>query len=93
MSEENQNTAAEDSAEVQVDEKALLLQQARMMGLNVSNNIGVALREKIAAHLSETGNKSTDTDDVEEPEGGTEELGEHATPANTNINKLRKLAA
>ena len=91
MSEENQNTAAEDSAEAQVDEKALLLQQARMMNLNVSNNIKVdKLREKIAAHLSEAGNKSSDTDDVEEPEGGTEELGEHATPSNTNINKLRK---
>lgn len=91
MSEENQNTAAEDSAEVQVDEKALLLQQARMMGLNVSNNIGVEkLREKIAAHLSEMDNKSAGTDDGEDPEVYTEELGEHATPIGTNINKLRK---
>lgn len=91
MSEENQNTAAEDAAEVQVDEKALLLQQARMMGINVSNNIGVEkLREKIAAHLAEMDNKPADTDDVVDPEADTEELGEYATPVGTNINKLRK---
>lgn len=78
MSEESQNTNPE------TEERALLLSQARMMGLNVSNNIGTdKLKERISAHLEESSAQSeTDTSE--------EELGEHATPHDTSIGALRK---
>lgn len=47
------------------DEKSVLLQQAKVMGLSVSNNIGLeTLKEKIRAHLEETSAK----DEPAEPE-------------------------
>lgn len=44
---------ADDQQEPVVDERALLMQRARMMGLNISNNIGLeTLKQRIEDHLS-----------------------------------------
>lgn len=91
MSEENQNPTANDitaKADAQT-EKQLLMAQAKVMGLSVSNNITVEkLRERIAEHTA----KPADTDVVTAGAAAAEieELGEHAIPATKSIHALRK---
>ena len=89
MSEENQNqTPPTDDPVVQSDpqtEKQLLMAQAKVMGLSVSNNITVEkLRERIAEH---TAKPAVTTDDAA---GEVEEMGEHAIPSSKSIHVLRK---
>lgn len=91
MSEENQNPTANDitaKADAQT-EKQLLMAQAKVMGLSVSNNITVEkLRERIAEHTA----KPADTGVVAAGDDAAEieELGEHAIPATKSIHVLRK---
>ena len=89
MSEENQNqTSPANDPVAQNDpqtEKQLLMAQAKVMGLSVSNNITVEkLRERIAEH---TAKPAVTTDDAA---GEVEEMGEHAIPSSKSIHVLRK---
>ena len=89
MSEENQNqTPPANDPAVQSDpqtEKQLLMAQAKVMGLSVSNNITIEkLRERIAEHTTKA---AVTTDDAA---GEVEELGEHAIPSTKSIHVLRK---
>lgn len=49
---QEQVTNPGDETQQQLDERALLMQRARMMGLNISNNIGLdTLKQRIQDHL------------------------------------------
>ncbi len=92
MSEENQNqTPPANDPVVQSDpqtEKQLLMAQAKVMGLTVSNNITIEkLRERIAEHTAKSATTTTVAADVA---GEVEELGEHAIPSTKSIHVLRK---
>lgn len=92
MSEENQNqTPPTNEPVVQSDpqtEKQLLMAQAKVMGLTVSNNITIEkLRERIAEHTAKSATTNTVAGDAADE---VEELGEHAIPSTKSIHVLRK---
>lgn len=92
MSEENQNqTPPANDPVVQSDpqtEKQLLMAQAKVMGLTVSNNITIEkLRERIAEHTAKSATTNTVAGDAADE---VEELGEHAIPPTKSIHALRK---
>lgn len=92
MSEENQNqTPPANDPVVQSDpqtEKQLLMAQAKVMGLTVSNNITIEkLRERIAEHTTKSATTNTVAGDAADE---VEELGEHAIPSTKSIHVLRK---
>lgn len=93
MSEENQNqTPPANDPVVQSDpqtEKQLLMAQAKVMGLTVSNNITIEkLRERIAEHTAKQPVTSVAASLVADAE--VEELGEYAIPSTKSIHVLRK---
>lgn len=55
---QEQVTNPGDETQQQMDERSLLMQRARMMGLNISNNIGLdTLKQRIQDHLDGNTNK------------------------------------
>lgn len=70
-----------------VDELTMLKDRARLMGITHSNNIGVeALRDKIAAKLSETSDEGDDEEEEEDTQPTSNVTGEDPQKASLVLN-------
>lgn len=84
----DQTQINDNTQEQQLDEKAMLKQRARMMGISFSNNISVeALRAKIAAKME---GRSDQAEDQQEQPPAPPQLQDPSEPAPTRPMTLRE---
>lgn len=84
----DQTQTDDNTQEQQLDEKAMLKQRARMMGISFSNNISVeALRAKIAAKME---GRSDQAEDQQEQPPAPPQLQDPSEPAPTRPMTLRE---